>query len=59
MYKVPTSVLKEAHLILKMYTNSYPSEYSTGMKDLGTFLTKRRKKAEKLIKLLEENYELK
>lgn len=59
MYKVPISVLKEAHLVLKLYTNPYPSEYSKGLKDLGELLVKRKKKAEKLIKILEGNYEIK
>lgn len=56
MYKVPLKVLKDIKASLVMTARPFRSPAETA--DLGHFLRKRKSKAEKLIKLLEENYDI-
>ena len=52
IFKVKDDILIECKKIL----NSYVKPDNKKIKNLGAFLIKRKRKAEELIKLLEENY---
>ncbi len=55
IYKVSTDVLEECKKVLQSYTN-IEGYVKVKNGNLGAFIIKRKKKAEKLIKLLEEEY---
>ena len=55
IYKVNDVLFIEIKKVLESYTNT-DAAFTSKIKDLGKFLIKRKKRAEKLIKLLEKNY---
>lgn len=58
MYKVPISVLSEIHKTLNIYVNPQVKNKSLKKITMGELILKRQKRGQKLIKLLEDNYEL-
>ena len=54
MYKVSISVLED--IKKSLIASARPTESMRKSQDIGAFLKKRKRNAEKLIKLLEDNY---